>query len=266
LSSPIDPFQPFRPRPDGEEAWLQLWDEATRWWVAPVQGRRELVTAKEQLLVGLIDGLRGRFEGRQMELVLGDARLRAVLESIRLRRPEAHYDARVELRDVEGDGWRFETLSIAADSVTIESFPSPEFTASGITVIGSAAIGPLVARLDERATEWHLGVDGEGRVEVRRRRRGLSLRMTVEPVVDHDALKVQLVALRWGKMRLSPPRWMRLTRRFPLAPLPLGMSIVEARRRGRGVEFRLAVASVSRNIDAALVREAILRRLPIPLG
>jgi hypothetical protein len=42
-------------------------------------------------------------------------------------------------RDIDGDGWRFETLSIAADSVKIESFPFPEFTASGITVIGRAA-------------------------------------------------------------------------------------------------------------------------------
>jgi hypothetical protein len=66
-------------------------------------------------------------------------------------------------------------------------------------------------------------------------------------------------------MRLVLPRWLRLTRRLN-APLRLGMSIVEARRQGRGVGFRLAVASVSRNIDAALVREAILRRLPIPLG
>jgi hypothetical protein len=90
--------------------------------------------------------------------------------------------------------------------------------------------------------------------------------MTVEPVVDHDAFEVELVALHWGKMRLAAPRWLRLTRGFPVAPLPLGLSIVEARRRGRGVEFRVAVASVSRNIDAALVREAILRRLPIPLG
>jgi hypothetical protein len=67
-------------------------------------------------------------------------------------------------------------------------------------------------------------------------------------------------------MRLVLPRWLRLTRRLNVAPLRLGMSIVEARRQDRGVEFRLAVASVSRNIDAALVREAILRRLPIPLG
>jgi hypothetical protein len=158
------------------------------------------------------------------------------------------------LRDVDRDGWRLETLSIAADSVKIESFPLPEFTASGITVIGSMAIG----------APWQLGVDGEGCVEVRRRGRGL--RMTVELVVDHDRVEVELVALRWGKMRLSSPRWLRLTRRFPVAPLPLGVSIVEAKRIGRGVAFRLAVASVSRDIDAALVREAILRRLPIPLG
>jgi len=99
------------------------------------------------------------------------------------------------LRDVDGDGLRFETLSIAADSVKIESFPSPEFTASGITVIGSAAIDTPVASLDGRATQWHLGADGDGRVEVRRRGRGL--RMTIEPVVDHDAFEVELVALRW---------------------------------------------------------------------
>jgi hypothetical protein len=167
----IDPLRPFRHRPDGEEAWLQLWDEATRWWVDLVQGRREVVTAKE------------------------GARVRAVLESIRLRRPGAHYDARVGLRDVDGDGWRFDTLSIVADSVKIESFPSPEFTASGITVIGSAAIDTPVASLDGRATQWHLGADGDGRVEVRRRGRGL--RMTIEPVVDHDAFEVELVALRW---------------------------------------------------------------------
>lgn len=85
--------------------------------------------------------------------------------------------------------------------------------------------------------------------------------MTIEPVVDHDAFEVELVALRWGKMRLSPPRWLRLTRRFPVAPLPLGMSIVEARRRGRGAEFRLAVASVRRNIDAALSDSARTRQL-----
>jgi hypothetical protein len=90
--------------------------------------------------------------------------------------------------------------------------------------------------------------------------------MTVEPVIDHDRVEVELVALRWGKMRLAPPRWLRLTRRFTVAPLPLGVSIVEAKRIGRGVAFRLAVASISRDIDAALVREAILRRLPIPLG
>ena len=264
MSSPIDPFRAFRPRPDDGEAWLQLWGEATRWWVAPVVGGRDLVTAKEQLLVELIDGLRGRFEGRQIELVLGGSQLRAVLDSIRLRRPGAHYAARVELRDVDRDGWRLETLSIEADSVKIEPFPRPEFTASGITVIGSSAIGPLVAWLDERATQWQLGVDGEGCVEVRRR--GRSLRMTVEPVIDHDRVKVELVALRWGKMRLAPPRWLRLTRRFTVAPLPLGVSIVEAKRIGRGVAFRLAVASISRDIDAALVREAILRRLAIPLG
>jgi hypothetical protein len=170
----------------------------------------------------------------------------------------------VELRNVDRDGWRLETLSIAADSVKIESFPGPEFTASGITVIGSMAIGRLVAWLDERSAQWQLGVDGEGCVEVRRRGRGL--RMTVEPVVDNDRVEVELVGLRWGKMRLALPRWWRLTRRFTVASVPVGVSIVEARRIGGGVAFRLAVASVSRGIDAALVREAILRRLPIPLG
>jgi hypothetical protein len=106
LSSPIDPFRPFRPRADDAEAWLQLWPQATRWWVAPVVGGREVFTAKEQLLVELIDGLRGRFEGRQIELALGGERSSS----------------------------RFDCV-----------------TASGITVIGSMAIGPLVAWREDPA-------------------------------------------------------------------------------------------------------------------
>jgi hypothetical protein len=87
--------------------------------------------------------------------------------------------------------------------------------------------------------------------------------MTVKHTRELDELRRSRVV---GGGARRQPRWLRLPRRLNVAPLPLGVSIVEAKRIGRGVAFRLAVASVSRDIDAALVRKAILRRLPIPLG
>jgi hypothetical protein len=270
MSAFFDPFRPWgswpwpRGEPAAEAAWLDTWEAATTWWTEPARGTgRELAEANARLLAELADGLMRRFEGRRIELLLGRGPVTGVLESIRLRRTADRYTGRLELSDAVWDGLAMEVVSATAGAVGIESGAPPRLAMTDAELAGRSPVAALVAWIAPRVAGWTLGVDADGRVEAHGRRPGLTL--VVEPdVVEHE-LRLELRALRWHGLRLQVPSWLRLVRTTPLPPLPHRARVVDARRRGDAIDFRLVVGSLQAAFDPARLRDAVFKGGPVAL-
>jgi hypothetical protein len=246
----------------GAGSWLELWSEATRWWTQPAEHVETWGAAGSRLLAELVDGLAGRFEGRRIELVLGDRHTRATLDCLRLRRTGEVYEARVELREIDWDGWPIETLAVRAGSARVAA--PARLNVTDIEVVGRSRLEPLIARLNPVLSAWQLCVDDQGRMEARRPRGTVTL--VVEPTVREHQLHTELRGVRWHRLRLDVPTWLRLTRTRTLPSLAHRMSIVEATRWADVVEFRLAIPSISQRFDPGRLRDAISGGGPIPLS
>lgn len=199
----------------------------------------------------VVEGLASRLEGQRVEFELGGATARGVLESVALDRHHDQRRTRLRLVQFEWDGLRFEALSVVAQSVALTPPPDVVLTAAGVELAGRSPLGPLVAWLDGRLPEWRLGVTRDGLVEAVPQG-GRGERFEVVPLVLDGELEVELRAVRWGGVRLRFPTWLRLVRKVALPALPEGLTIVEARCRGTGVDLRLSVPSVSRRVGPGL--------------
>jgi hypothetical protein len=101
----------------------------------------------------------------------------------------------------------------------------------------------LMARLNRQLKAWSLAVGPDGRVEARNVRCP-QLRLSVEPTVQDHRVDVELCGVRWRRVHLNLPTWLRLRRIVKLPPLPLGVVVVAARRRGDAVDLRLTVPAI----------------------
>jgi len=259
------PFDPWNLRPsvradEPAPAWPDLWAEATKWWTDPATRATEALTeGNERLLAELTEGVVRRFEGRHVSLSIAGGLVRALVDWIRVRGDERH-DARLELRDVAWNGWAFETLSVQAGSVRVEARPSPRLVVSAVRLEGRTPLDDLLTWLEPRIPRWGLGLDAADRVVGRRP--DLSLALAVEPVVLDGRVQLELRALRWRRVAVEVPAWLRLTRTVELPDLPQGLRIVEARRAGAAVEFRATVPSAQAPIDLGRLRDAIVDAAP----
>ena len=135
----------------------------------------------------------------------------------------------------------------------MRSSPAANLTALGLRIEGRAPLQPLMARLNGQLKEWSLAVGADGRVEARNVRCP-ELRLTIEPAVADHRVDVELSAVRWRRVRLNLPTWLRPRRIVELPALPLGVVVVDARRHGDAVDLRLTVRSVSRNLSQPLLQ------------
>ena len=256
---PFDPWEPFRPRKEG--SWLELWSEATQLWTQPAAENAESWgEAGARMLADLVDGLTGRLEGRRIELTLAGRRARATVDWFRMRRTGERFQARAELTEADWDGWPLETLVVSAGSLRV--VPPTTLSITDLEMLGRSPLAPVITRLNLELNAWRLSVDDHSRV--RAHRRGSAITLTVEPVVRSHQLAVELRSVRVHRLRLDVPAWLRLTRTRTLPPLAHGASIVEAKRCGDMVEFRLAASSISEQFDPARLRDALSRGGLIP--
>src|SRR4051812_14685505 len=88
-------------------------------------------------LVGEVAGVLARqFEGQMVAVNLGGRPLRARLDSACLERGALRQGARVELSEVDWDGWPIERLQARARSVRLSRMPPPRVIASDVEVTG----------------------------------------------------------------------------------------------------------------------------------
>jgi hypothetical protein len=211
---------------------------------------REVVDLHERTSADVIAMLATRFEGRRLRLPIDGRRLEGLVHWIGVQ-GEPH-QIRMELRDVDYDGWHLDPVAIAADEVRMRSSPAANLTAFGLRIDGRAPLQPLMARLNRQLKDWSLAVGADGRIEARNVRCP-ELRLTIEPAVRDHRVDVELRGVRWRRVRLNLPTWLRLRRIVALPALPLGVVVVDARRRGDAANLRLTVPSVSKNLSQPLL-------------
>jgi hypothetical protein len=155
--------------------------------------------------------------------------------------------ARVALRDVHWDGVRIQQLSILAEEVAIMPPPNVALRLSGGVLEGRVALRELVAYVDRSVARWQLNVTDAFLIEAVSR--DSAARFAFEPVLSGGELEIELRTVRWRGLWLRLPRWIRLTRKIQLPPLPSGIAVSDARRNNATVEFLLSVPSVSSSLD-----------------
>ena len=230
-------------------------------WTA-LSALREVVDLHERTSADIVAMLATRFEGRRLSLPIDGHRLEGLVHWIGVRGSAEPHQIRIKLREVEYDGWHLDPVAIAADEVRMRSSPAANLTAFGLRIDGRAPLQPLMARLNRQLKDWSLAVGADGRVEARNVRCP-ELRLTIEPAVQDHRVDVELCGVRWRRVHLNLPTWLRLRRTLELPALPLGVVVVDARRRGDAVDLQLTVPSLSRNLSQPLVQA---RRAPAPGG
>jgi hypothetical protein len=158
------------------------------------------------------------------------------------------HQVRIDLRDVDYDGLRLETVAIAADELRIRPLPTARVIASRIRVEGRTSLAHLLPWLDRHVGDWSLAVGSDRRVEAQRRRRPV-IRLSVEPAIDDHRVRLELCAVRWGRVRFSLPRPLRPRRTLRLPALPCDARVVAARRHGDVVDLRLTIATISGSLS-----------------
>jgi hypothetical protein len=122
---------------------------------------------------------------------------------------------------------------------------------------GRSALEPLVAWLDRRVTACDIRVAKGGFIEAIPRPG--SPAVLLDAVVEDGELELELRAVRWRRLTLRCPRWLRLARTMPIPPSADGMKVADARRLGADVEFRLLLPTFEYSFDPIRLREAIYR-------
>ena len=258
MTSPFDP-RSWLPTPFGrsepDRSWLDTWMDMTTWWVAPVSAATEAMRP-EQLLAQLIDGIATRFSGQRLVLSVGGRRVPVLLDSLRLFRRDERFEVRVDLRDVELHGVRFDEISAVARSVSVSPGTQTTIVARRIETDGVASLADLVRWLDARTDAWSLSLDRRGEVRARHVERAVSF--LVEPSVREGVAFLELREARWAGIRLPVPRWLRLERQVDVA-LDGDWTLIEARRTGDRVHFRLERDELVHAVQPGRLREAVMR-------
>jgi hypothetical protein len=250
-------------QPGGAPAadWGESWLAATTWWTDATGGQRALPDAPGRLLVEIVEGLSRAFRGRRFAFEIGGRRLHGVLKWILLDRRDGGYAVQLELTDIEWGGLQLSRLRVAGGSLAVTAPPNVSVTAADVELDGRLPLVPLVTWLDGRTDRWRLSVTDEHLVEVTDSTR--PLRFVVDPGAVEGHAEVAVRAIGWRSGRLRLPAWLRLTRAMALPPLPSGLTVADARRRGAVVDCRMLLPAVSRRLDLASLRGAIARVSPL---
>ncbi len=227
-------------------------------------GAHVLSYGPERLLVELVDALVQRFGDGSVEFSARGRSGKADLDWLRLLTRKGRHEAHLQLSDVEFDGFAFDRLTAVVQSVEVTAGRQPRLTLEDIQIRGHTPLASLVRWIEGRTGDWIMAVDDAGAVTARHRSRDVTVEVQLS--IDDDRLQMEPRALRWRRHRISLPGWLRLRRTFATLHLAPGVTIVEARRRGRSVEFDLRVTSIHQTLELARLRDAILRggRIPIP--
>jgi hypothetical protein len=239
-------------------AWTEHWLDSTKWWGDVVaEGSRRWPDARKTILVEVAEGLGRRFRGRRFRVGIADREGQCTLRGLWLE-PDADVSAmRVRLDDVLWDGMSCEHVSIDVATVSLTSPPDLAVQFGGIEVVANTAISQLVAWLNSRIGAWELRVEDDQRIIATRS--GGAVSYEIDAVVIEDQVRLELRGVHRRRLDVRLPGWLRLTRSFPLPPSPGGARLVDARRRGSGVELRIAVPDLRRRIDLERVRDLVSR-------
>jgi len=268
MTSPFDPrswlppglpgipgLVPPRPAAAGERSWLDAWMDMTTWWVAPVTAAAGAMRP-EQLLAQLIDGIATRFAGQRIVLSIDGRSVPARLDSLRMLRRDDRFEVRVDVREVEVQGVHVEELSAVARSVSIDPGVSTTIVARRIETTGTASLADLVTWIDARTDEWTLSLDVHGRVRATHVERAIDI--VVEPTVRDGVAYLEIREVGRKRWHVPVPTWLRLERTIDLE-LADGWTLVEARRAGDRVHFRLSCDELTHGVNPASLRDAIMR-------
>jgi len=214
----------------------------------PLSVLREVVDLHERTTADMLAMLAKRLEDRRLSASIGGQQVEGLVGWIAVRGSGEPHQMRVELRDVDYDGWRLDAVAVAADEVRMRAFPLATVTATGIRVDGRTALAPLIAWLDRRLRDWSLALDHDGKVEARHTKCP-GLRLTVEPAVVDHRLHLELCGVRWHRVQFEFPNWLRLRRTVTLPALPLDATVLDARRRGDSVDLRLTIPEVNHSLS-----------------
>jgi hypothetical protein len=231
---------------------------STRALVEPgLVGARELGASNERLAAAVVDGVLERMRGRSINWAIGDRTLRAVVNAARLRRKGLELQLQVDLDVVTWGEWPFSEVSAVATSLRLDPYRPGSLGTSGVDVVGLTMLEPLLTWLRQHLRSWILEADQNGRIKIVRRRLGMGA--LIEAVaVEQGALEAQLYAVCWRGIRLTLPARLRPTRFIELPPLPRGASIVEARRQGDEVRFRLTIPALRWSVEPSGLKLAAM--------
>jgi hypothetical protein len=234
---------------------IELWFDAAKWWTGAVVDssgvwRGDTGKAAPETSTDLAYG----FVNRPVDAELDGRRLQAELRSIQLRRG-GRDGGQLELGDVDWDGLSSESLSIVAREVTVTP-ATMTLALTGVEIRGSVSFTQLVAWGDRRTPRWQLGVVESGSIAAVSLTGGR--RVCFVPSIEAGELVMELREVGWRLLRAPLPRWLRLTRTAAMPPLPEGVEILEATRKGESVEFVLGLPSFTAPLDlhGLLTRDA----------
>ena len=227
-------------------AWFDLLSKAT---AVSLTGGQRVIATNERLAAGLADIALDGLKGQPIDVTIGDQKLRAVVDSVRLSRTGISVQARIALREVDWGGLALTTMSITANSVRIEPPAPGRLRASEIRFAGQTNLEALVAWLDERLPDWAMAVDHDGHVNADWKHRGL--KAVIEPIISQHNLHARLLAVRCLGLRVGLPGKFRPTRTLALPRLPLDLRLIEARPTDGIVEFTASVESLDEPIRSS---------------
>jgi hypothetical protein len=230
---------------------MKLWTDAAKLAAdAMVETAEAIGENNERLLWESAEAVARGFRGREIEVDLGGSPLRGEVSSIELR-PGSEHAARIELVAVRFEGMSIPTVEVVAEEVEVTPPPDLGLSLSNVEMRGSVPLRELVAWVDRTTPRWALGVTDQNLL------RAVSAdgvtRLVLEPSLAGDHLELEVREVSWRGVGLKVPRWLRLTRRPPLPPLPGGMSLIQAHRRDRDVDLTLAVSDLQHSLDLSTV-------------
>jgi hypothetical protein len=236
------------------------WDVASPWVDATSSWTNALplwsATDAGPVLAALAGDVTSAFRGRRVAIELGGRLIDAELESLSLERREDRYSARVELRSLEWDAIEIQALSVLIDRIALTPPPKLLLVASGVELHARCALEPLVAWLDRSFPDWNLSVTDRHLIQAVQPSGGPQL--LLDAAVRNTVLELELRGVRWSRVSVRCPRWLRLSRRITLPALADGVTITDARPHAGGVDLRASLPTLTKALDLGRLRDAIL--------
>jgi hypothetical protein len=254
--------------------WLEDWLTATSTWGDMLRWRGlpgVIAPSPERVLLDLVEGVAGRFTGRQLSVKGAGGPISCVLDSLRVQlRPrrgggagsERQVEVRVEGEDLVVHGWTFDEVEAVARKVRLSLGLPSQLTAEAVDVVVRVPLERALRFLEHRtALAWTLDPAERGLISARPQSRP-GLVLLVEPVFAVGEIRFEVRAVTWKDHRLTVPGWLRVARSRPLPELPGGGEVVDAVLREGMVTARLRYGEVTKVIDLDQLRAAVQRGEP----